>query len=48
MRGMTFEFEYLSEFECIFKNNQEEESGDQERALMKKKPEAENLVQVYL
>ncbi len=49
MRLMTFEFEYFSEFKFILKNNQEEEWGDQECAFdEKKKPEAENLVQVYL
>ncbi len=40
---MTFKFEYLSEFEFIFKNNLQKESGDQESAF-----EAKNLVQAYI
>jgi hypothetical protein len=30
---MTFEFEYLGEFEFIFENNLEQESGDQDDAF---------------
>jgi hypothetical protein len=36
---MTFEFEYLGEFESMFENNLKKESGDQERAFEEKKRE---------
>jgi hypothetical protein len=44
---MTFEFDYLSEFEFKFENNLGLESGDQERAD-EKKTKVKNMVQVYL
>jgi hypothetical protein len=34
---MTFEFEHLGEFEFIFENNLQKESGDQDRAFDEKK-----------
>ncbi len=37
IRGMTFEFEYLSEFEFIFENNLGSWSGDQKLAFDEKK-----------
>ncbi len=44
---MTFEFEYLGEFEFIYlKKIQREESGDQEGDTDEKK--VENLEQAYL
>jgi hypothetical protein len=48
IRGMTFKFEYLGEFEFIFKNNLGAWSGAQELAFDEKKTKFENLVQVYL
>ena len=45
---MTFEFEYLGDFEFIFENNLGSWSGDQELAFDEKKTNVENLVQVYL
>ncbi len=46
---MTFEFEYLGDFEFIFENNLGSWSGDQELAFdEKKKTNVENLMQVYL
>ncbi len=41
-------FEYLGEFDFIFKTNLGYESGDQVGAFDEKKPEVKNLVQVYL
>jgi hypothetical protein len=37
IRGMTFEFEYLGEFEFIFENNLGSGSGDQKLAFDEKK-----------
>ncbi len=37
IRGMTFEFEYLGDFEFIFENNLGSWSGDQELAFDEKK-----------
>jgi hypothetical protein len=45
---MTFEFEYLGDFEFIFENNLGSWLGDQELAFDEKKLNVENLVQVYL
>ncbi len=47
-RILTFEFEYLGEFEFIFENNLGFWSGDQKLAFGEKKTNVENLVQVYL
>jgi hypothetical protein len=44
---MTFESEYLYEIRFIFKNNLESKSGDQVGYFDFKKPEVENLMQVY-
>ncbi len=41
IRGMTFEYECLSEFAFILENNVEEESGDQELAFDNKKTECQ-------
>jgi hypothetical protein len=48
IRGLTFEFEYLGEFEFIFENNLGSWSGDQKLDFDEKKTNVENLVQVYL
>jgi hypothetical protein len=47
-RGTTFEFEYIGEFEMEIKNILEHESGAQIRLINEKKPEAKNLVLLYL
>ncbi len=45
---MTVEFEHLSEFIFIFKNNLGYESGDQEGAFDENKQKKKNLVKVFL
>ncbi len=45
---MTFEFEYLGEFEFILKNNLEKESGNQERAFDKKNGSRKSCASVPL
>jgi hypothetical protein len=46
--GNTFEFEYLDEFEIEIKNILEHESGALMGLIHEKKPEAKNLVLLYL
>jgi hypothetical protein len=46
--GTTFEFEYIGEFEIEIKNILEHESGAHMGLIHEKKPEAKNLVLLYL
>ncbi len=46
--GTTFKFEFLGEFEIEIKNILEHESGAHMGLIHKKKPEAKNLVLLYL
>jgi hypothetical protein len=46
--GTTFEFKYLGEFEMEIKNILKHESGVYMGSIREKKPEAKNLVLLYL
>ncbi len=47
-RGTRFKFEFLGEFEIEIKNILEHESGTHMGLIHEKKPEAKNLVLLYL
>jgi hypothetical protein len=48
MQGMIFKSEYLSNFECIFKNNLRKKLADKVGAFDGKQNHFATLVQVYL